>query len=104
MPKNMSLDKGDFIYLCGQPGTGKTTMMRTILKVALRDGDVRAKAVFLNIMAYGRVSSILESIVTTLEINMEAIGLSHNLLKSIEPEMFCSFLQRYIELFDLDKL
>lgn len=73
--KGIDMSKGDFVYICGQPGTGKTTMMRSILQqVIARKRNF--KSMFINIMAFGRVSSIISHIIQNLEIKLDKMGLS----------------------------
>ena len=97
LPISVDMRKGDFVYLCGQPGTGKTTMMRTILESAMKSCNL--KTIFMNIMAYGRVKAILQSIINSLEINMSSIGLDEKILSTMEPDTFCHILKQYIKIF-----
>ena len=53
----------------------------------------------MNIMAYGRVKAILQSIINSLEINMSSIGLDEKILSTMEPDTFCHILKQYIKIF-----
>lgn len=74
-------------------------MMRTILESAMKSCNL--KTIFMNIMAYGKVKAILQSIINTLEINMSSIGIDEKILSTMEPDTFCHILKQYIRIFKI---
>ena len=54
---NLSVEKGEYILLCGQSGSGKTTLLRHLKTVLSPHGSSRSGSIFFNGTALAEVSS-----------------------------------------------